>query len=569
MRFLAYTPVTDDNVLQRLGTADYSYYFVMKGFLPLLEELGEVIPISDPYQEADLLYQEALDAGEQCRLLCFCPPNSAPVGLRCPTTVVVAWEFQNLPIDPWDGEPRNNWHVVLNDHGNLITLSTDTQTVVRRELGEDFPVTAIPIPVVDRVPTPKPAAARKPPTQLEFDGYLIDSRQLSISEERVSLHDTNLLAPRAWDGRKMEMMFTSEDSSSLYLSGFYHPEPWGTWSQFSEPWIVLPFQLTGDVELRLKVAGHGTNVGRTIEVVVGSFVGTATLTSDARWHTYRFHLNEPTHTIAFRGLDVRANLASVDIRTMALGLVALEVKKRPPGLRGLLPQRKQPPLPEPVRPPQMVELSGVVYTSVLNPLDGRKNWEEILRSFAYALGDRPDATLVLKLTHHSLWAYYFDLMDELRLIGPTQARIVALQSHLPQSELNRLMGATSFYVNASRGEGLCLPLMEFMSAGVPAIAPRHTAMTDYLTADSAFIVEATLQSTRWPADPSTRLRTTYYRINQESLVAAFRKSYEVATGDPDGYRRMSEAARLGQEKFCNDERVRDLIVGHLALVGDQ
>ncbi|RPI82510.1 MAG: hypothetical protein EHM42_09385, partial [Planctomycetaceae bacterium] len=46
-----------------------------------------------------------------------------------------------------------------------------------------------------------------------------------------------------------------------------------------------------------------------------------------------------------------------------------------------------------VRESSQVTLSGVVYTSVFNPYDRRKNWEDLLSGFLLALGDRADVTL--------------------------------------------------------------------------------------------------------------------------------------------------------------------------------
>ncbi len=44
-----------------------------------------------------------------------------------------------------------------------------------------------------------------------------------------------------------------------------------------------------------------------------------------------------------------------------------------------------------------LDLSGVVYTSIFNPGDGRKNWEDLLTGFLWGLRDCADATLVVKL----------------------------------------------------------------------------------------------------------------------------------------------------------------------------
>src|SRR5581483_7341707 len=44
-----------------------------------------------------------------------------------------------------------------------------------------------------------------------------------------------------------------------------------------------------------------------------------------------------------------------------------------------------------------LDLSGVVYTSILNPYDPRKNWQDLLSAYLLALGECEDATLVIKL----------------------------------------------------------------------------------------------------------------------------------------------------------------------------
>lgn len=119
------------------------------------------------------------------------------------------------------------------------------------------------------------------------------------------------------------------------------------------------------------------------------------------------------------------------------------------------------------------------------------------------------------------------------------------------------MAATSFYVNASRGEGLCLPLMEFMSAGVPAIAPDHTTMADYVAGDTTFVVSSSTEPTAWPNDPLMRITTSYRRINWSSLADQFRASYEVATQDPTRYRDMSRAAVATQAHYSADAVVAD------------
>jgi len=61
MKILVYCPLSSDNIETSLGTADYSYYFVMQRFLPLLAGIGEVEVLAEPpddelvarYQQVD------------------------------------------------------------------------------------------------------------------------------------------------------------------------------------------------------------------------------------------------------------------------------------------------------------------------------------------------------------------------------------------------------------------------------------------------------------------------------------------------------------------------------------
>lgn len=556
MRLLVYTPVTEEALGQRLGTAEYSYRFVLKGYLPVLEQFGEVTEIRDPATEADPLYEESQAAGEECVLLCFCPPNLAPVGLRCPTITVVAWEFDSIPTDPWHGDSRNDWRTVLTEHGHSITLSTHSRDTFTRCVNGDLHTAAIPVPVFDRWPAAD-EAGRQPTrgeTTISLRGRVVDSRRLAITAERVEVTDPLAFCSEPWGGELREFKFVDGSEGEQYLTGFYTAEPWGAWSRIADPQVMLPFALKGKVKITLRAAGYWRNIGRSINVQVGSAHTTIVLEPEPRTYTLNLDIAEPTNVIHFSGLDASVMPGSFDIRTMGIALVSMSVVAR----GRMLPwRRNRTEVIAPTDPDDKVTLSGVVYTSVLNPDDGRKNWFDIVSAFGYALGDRPDATLLLKMTHHSLMSFLGEFLSNLRVIGPTAARIVAVHGYLPDEDFAKLMSATTYYVNASHGEGLCLPLMEFMSVGVPAVAPDHTAMGDYVTPDSTFIVNSSLMPTTWPNDPNYRIRTRYHRIDWQSLVDQYRASYQVATTDPQRYQRMSAAAIAAQRAFATDAVVTE------------
>ena len=200
-----------------------------------------------------------------------------------------------------------------------------------------------------------------------------------------------------------------------------------------------------------------------------------------------------------------------------------------------------------------------MYTTVANPDDGRKNWQDMASAFVWAHRDNPGATLIIKVVHFDA-----DLATELvwgvlRRLGPFQCRVVVVHGYLEDDAMRSLIRGTSFTVNSSRGEGQCLPLMEFMSAGVPAVAPDHTAMAEYVNTDDGFPVSWTTEWTHWPHDPRRALRCLTYPPSWNSLRTAFRDSYRTAVDSPARYQEMSRGATESLRSYCS----RAVVTGEL------
>jgi glycosyltransferase involved in cell wall biosynthesis len=415
MLIIIHSETNKSNIQQNLGRPEYSYYFVLKEFRPVLERLGQVIEISNPDELVDRLYFDCLSRGEDCVFLSFSPPHRTPIHYACPTIPVFAWEFSTIPTESWQGEPRHDWRVVLEACGRAITHSTFTVDAVRDVMGADYPIGAIPAPVWDRFAARGGQTSESPTrvqsVQLNLRGLLIDSRTTDLR----------------------------------------------------------PY---GPAGLR--------------EGTPDSFAGAA---QDCQ-----------------------------------------------------------------------LRLDGVVYTSVFNPYDGRKNWQDMLSAFCTTFRDTPDATLVLKLTHHDIANALTDMLHHLYKNQSYQCRIVLIHGYLADADYEALVQATSYVVNSSYGEGQCLPLMEFMSCGKPAIAPLNTAMADYIDSDSAFIVNFTEELTAWPHDPRAAYRTMRYMTDWDSLCAAYRASYDVAQNDVERYAKMSAQAVRNLQRFCSqasaEERLR-------------
>lgn len=226
-----------------------------------------------------------------------------------------------------------------------------------------------------------------------------------------------------------------------------------------------------------------------------------------------------------------------------------------------------PPLPRPVPADttKAVELAGVVFTSVFAPKDGRKNWTDIVSAFVSAFAETRDATLVLKVVCTDAAVWWAKLHDLLARLPAFACRIIVLQGYLDEDMFVSLIGASNWIVNASTAEGLCLPLLEFMSGSCPAIAPDHTAMADYIAPSNALIVASDEEYCGWPHDPRNELTTTRHRISWSALADTFREGHRVANDDPARYAAMAEAARSAMQAYCADAVVSARLNSFLGL----
>ncbi|WP_413793361.1 MULTISPECIES: glycosyltransferase [unclassified Pseudomonas] len=525
MNFILYSDVNDHSISQSLGRPEYSYYFVLKAYRPVLERLGPVHVVSS-VAEVDPLYQTLQQAGQDCLFLSFSPPHKAPLDLLCPMVCVVAWEFDSIPAEHWDDDLRHDWSRTLARHGRVITLSSHTAEAIRRTLGEDFPVLVLPTPLWERFAAVReqyPSLPVNPGTTLQIKGCIIDSRPLGLSAD-------GLIAP--------------------IIEKVPEPEP----EPIIEP-VIEPPSLTW--RRRAFISRH------YLREVIRAFTG-----KSEQGPVWLFK-----HNLVCWYREAVRDLVPVPVRVATSRV-----------LRGATPQAVTvEPVPEPTPEPappahpeavlpdtrQVVEtnVSGVVYVSVFNPDDGRKNWHQLITAFCWALRDVEDATLVLKMTQNDLSTYYVELLTLLSQLSPFSCRVVVMHGYLEDEQFTRLYGAASFYVNASRCEGLCLPLMEFMSCARPVIAPDHTAMRDYIDAEVAFIVKSSREPTIWPEDSRILYRTLRHRPDWGSLKLAYQQSYAMAKHQPQAYQAMAAAANERMRRYCAFAPVQQRLADFLAMPG--
>ncbi|MDP3847596.1 MAG: glycosyltransferase [Pseudomonas sp.] len=465
-----------------LGKSEYSYFFLMKDFIPALERVGTVIQVKN-LAEIESLYAGYRAAGQDVVFLSFSPPHQVPIGLACPTIAVFAWEFDSLPFMAWDQDPSHDWRYVFAHTQGAITTSKETALLVDSAMQGCFPVISLPAPVWDRYAKlgalegwPIEFAER----QFPFAGIVIDSPILGLSADGLVRKPEPVAGP-------------------------------------SEPGPVVKSAVEN-------LLAPSLSLGAAWRLSAALLKGW--------WNEVRL---EPAETTAQQVSPPPPESPLVESQ------LALEAKPEP----------------------RIIGVSGVVYTTVLNPADGRKNWVDLVTAFCWAFKNTEDVTLIVKMTHHDLEHYRVVLMTLLSRLAPFRCRVLVLHGFLEDEQYQALIAASSYYVNASSGEGLCLPLMEFLSSGKPVIAPDHTAMADYLNERVAFLLKCSPEPTCWPHDPTGMLFTHRYRLNWQSLMEAFRSSYQVACSNPAHYQRMSRHAYLQMQDFASIEHVSEPLAAFL------
>ncbi len=551
MRIIVYSETTAATVGGNLGLPEYSYYFILKKYLPVLSKLGEVCYVKEPECEVDALYDEAAAAGEASVFLSFTPPHRTARGLKCPTVCVLAWEFDNIPSDDWDDhEPWHNWVTAIRETRNVITISDYATRVIKRQVGSGPRVVTIPAPVD---PAENPASATQSDAKtgsrnLRLTASIFDSEALDIDTESVTpkmvTTDSAGNLPALWDGRAVDWGFSSSsETSGQYLVGFYGEEDWGSWSKTARPSVIFPWSIVGEVEVAIELAGYGENRGQPVSVHLGNQVAEIILPNELQEVVLAFTLEEPVNNLYFAGLSAVPSPGARDHRTLGLGLSRLSMRRpqdsQQHGSRGASQSDAEPASDVTTT----LTFSGTVYASVFNPADGRKNWLDIVTAFCWAFREDADKTLVLKMSHHNRSTFLGDLFLLFSRLAPFRCRVVAVHGYLSAEELDDLVGVTDYFVNASVAEGQCLPLLEFMAEGVPAVSPDHTAMETYITSENAFVVRSSHQPHIWPNDPREAYRTLSNRIDWDSLRQAYLDSARVLADDPQRYRAMAEAAR--------------------------
>ena len=434
--FLVSTTGCAGDLRRHLGSADYSYGFVLNAIEPALRAIGRVEVVPVPEASLSIRAARARAEGFEPIHIALQPAQNAYFAPDVPNVLFPFWEFPDLPSRDFGHDTRQNWPRMCRAADLIVTACRFTADAFRAA-GIAAPTEIIPVPV--------PAWTREVPPWTSRTSRAFECRHLVLGGD-----------PRAING----------------------PD-WGA-------------------------------AGGPIEATAASPLWKRAIRAG-----YRRHLRP--------WLDPST----------------IERVKR---FRRTITRAGEPA--PPLLPTGRLELSGLTFLSLFNPSDRRKNAVDLTSAFLLALGDRPDATLVLKLATGPAREFYdvAEFLGMYRALGiEHRCRLVLLTDFLDDESMSGLYDAATFYVNTSRAEGACLPLQQALASGRPAIAPAHTSMADYVDESVALVVESHPEPTFWPHDPEQRYETTWRRLVWSDLRDRFLEAASMIDGDPDRYRSLAEA----------------------------
>lgn len=193
---------------------------------------------------------------------------------------------------------------------------------------------------------------------------------------------------------------------------------------------------------------------------------------------------------------------------------------------------------------------------VLNPHDIRKNFGNLVTAFVRFREDYPDAVLILKMTaqgnltklQETAFRREFPSFPE-----TVFKNVYFIPAKLSDSKLQMLMNSCQNYVSSSRAEGQNLPLCEAMLSDMICITPDHTSMSDYVTNDSAIILDSNI----WMIDETTHKYSdfwgfSWYNVGEQTILEALYKAMSLTKEEKNA---MIVKAKSNVSNFCSPEAV--------------
>jgi glycosyltransferase involved in cell wall biosynthesis len=143
------------------------------------------------------------------------------------------------------------------------------------------------------------------------------------------------------------------------------------------------------------------------------------------------------------------------------------------------------PLPLRYRDKPLIDTFQYRFLSVLQ-LSNRKNVRNLIVSFIKAFENRKDVCLILKVSYMDREKdldYYIGDLDL------SKHNIFVCDQMLPENMMGALLANATHYYTLSCGEGWDLSCVDAGAMGKVIVAPFHTAYTEYLNDDRAYLIK--------------------------------------------------------------------------------
>lgn len=487
--FLVSTTPCARSIRDTMGSPAYSYHFVVEALAPVLARIGPWRLVDHPESRLDFAAAQARSEGHRPIHLAINPLQDVYLSPSLPNVLFPFWEFPEIPDRDFGHDTRQNWPRVCRPASLILSACEFTATAFRAA-GVKCPVSVVPIPVPPhafQLPDYDPSHTWTLTCRHEILGPPPPADAASApAEEHSDAADgpPGSVRARAWRAAR---------------GGFRRALPW-----LDQATVARLVRIKRKLARARRLPPHKL----AYAAVRGAYR-----------HRVRPWLSE-------EALD----------RVSGAKKKALAWIGREPTV-----------VPDPPLPSGALTLGGgLTYLSIFNLGDRRKNHLDLISSFLLAFRDRPDVTLVIKLVTNTFRENHETnvLRHEYRQLGITHAcRLLMVTEYLSEPQMDELFRVATYYVNASHAEGACLPLMRALAGGRPAIAPKHTAMADYLDEAVGFVPRSYPEPTFWPHDPEQRLETFRYRPVWSDLRDCFLASASAAEQRPEHYDALSRAAR--------------------------
>jgi glycosyltransferase involved in cell wall biosynthesis len=528
-----------------LGSAAYSYYFVLEALAPVLEKFGTWRLVDHPESSLPFLAARAEAEGYQPVHLALHPPQDVYLTPALPNIIFPFWEFPDIPDRDFGHDTRQNWVRVSRRADMIITACNFTRDAFLRA-GIDCPIGVVPVPIRPdhfQIPDWDPehtwthtcrhlSWGGPPPKPPEPRSSAFDDEAESMTDQDqgpMMAHAEPSAPPPAMPAPRMGL----KRRGYLMARGVFRKV---------HPWLGAK-SLERIARTRHYVLTSAGRDPRTLEPLPGGRPGLTRLGYAVARDGYRRYFK--------RWLSREALAKITETKAQALKIVGHEPVIAP----------------DPLLPSEPVTLGGLTFTSIFNLGDRRKNHHDLLSAYLLAFKDREDVTLVIKLAtnpvreHHEV-NIFRHMYHSLHI--PHKCRLVLITDFLTDQQMGELMRVTTFYVNTSRAEGACLPLQQSLAAGRPSIAPDHTAMADFMDDQIGFVPRTSPEPTYWPHDPEQRTETYWNRMVWSDLRDHMLAAAEMVEDDPDRYREMADAARARMAAYASREVVEDALRESLA-----